>query len=88
MRRQTIWVPTRSDTNGAVKSQKKARSLKFQIQEEDQLYYPCSENKGADQLCSYCTAADLHFWFRICRLLVFLSGGSNVNKMCYNDVFF
>ena len=20
------------------------------------MYYPCSENKGADQLCSYCTA--------------------------------
>ena len=21
---------------------------------EKELYYPCSENKGADQLCSYC----------------------------------
>ena len=32
-----------------------ARSLKFWVREEE-LYYPCSENKGADQLCSYCTA--------------------------------
>ena len=27
----TIWVPTRSDTNWAVQSQKTARSLKFRI---------------------------------------------------------
>ena len=27
------------------------------------MYYPCSENKGADQLCSYCTA-DLRLCFR------------------------
>ena len=30
----------------------------------DELYYPCSENKGADQLCSYCEA-NLHLFFRI-----------------------
>ena len=45
-----------------------ARSLKFWIQEEE-LYYLCSENKGADQLCSYCTA-DLRLCFRICKFLV------------------
>ena len=28
--------------------------------------YPCSENKGADQLRSYC-AADLRLCFRICK---------------------
>ena len=33
------------------------------------MYYLCSESKGADQLCSHCTA-DLHLCFRICRLLV------------------
>ena len=27
---------------------------------------PCSENKGADQLCGYHTA-DLHLCFRICK---------------------
>ena len=31
------------------------------------MYYPYSENKGADQLCSYC-AADLRLCFRICKI--------------------
>ena len=33
-------------------------------------YYPCSENKGTDQLHSYCEA-DLRLCFRICEMLVF-----------------
>ena len=37
--------PTRSDTNRSVQSQKLARSLKYWISVEEQLYYPCSENK-------------------------------------------
>ena len=41
------------------------------------MYYPCSENKGADQLCAY-REAGLHLCFRICKLLVFLCGGSIV----------
>ena len=44
--------PTRLDTDRPVQSQKKARSLKFLILEEEEIYYPCSENKGAGQLCS------------------------------------
>ena len=36
-----------------------------------------SENKGADQLRSYCEA-DLRLCFRLCRLLVFPLGGSFV----------
>ena len=36
----------------------------------------CSENKGADQLRSYCEA-DLRLCFCLCRLLVFPCGGSN-----------
>ena len=44
--------PTRSDTSRPVQSQKQARWLKFRIYEEEKLYYPCSENKGADQLRS------------------------------------
>ena len=75
MRKQTIWVPTRFDTNRPVQSQKQARNLKFWILEEERLYYPCSENKGADQLCSYCTA-DLRLCFHLCRLLVFPCSGS------------
>ena len=39
-----------SDTNQAVDPQRVARGLNFQIQEVEGLYYPCSENKGADQL--------------------------------------
>ena len=54
--------------------------MKFFIYVEEEFYYPCSEKKGADQLCSYCTA-DLRLCFRICRLLVFLCGGSFINKL-------
>ena len=43
--------------------------------EKEELYYPSSENKGADQLRGY-READLRLCFRICRLLVFLCGGS------------
>ena len=48
-----MWFPTRSDINRAVQAQKQARSLKFQTKEEEELYYPGSENKGADQLRGY-----------------------------------
>ena len=37
---------------------------------EEGLYYLCSENRGANQLCSDCTA-DLHLCFRICKKQVF-----------------
>ena len=70
MGKPTLWFPNRSDTNRAVQAQKQAKSLKFRIQEEEELYYPCSENKGADQLRGY-READLHLCFRLCRLLVF-----------------
>ena len=59
----SLGFTTRFDVSQSVLSQKKARSLKFRIQEEEKLYYSCSENKGAGQLCSYCTA-DLHLCFR------------------------
>ena len=45
--------------------------------EEEEVYYPCSENKGADQLRGY-READLRLCFRICRLLVFPWGGSDI----------
>ena len=66
----TMWFPTRYDTNRPVHSQKRARSLKFRIEVEEELYYPSSENKGADQLRGY-HEADLRLCFRLCRLLVF-----------------
>ena len=46
-------IPTRSDTNRAVQPQKMAIGLKFRIKVVEGLYYPCSENKGADQLLIY-----------------------------------
>ena len=51
-----------------IQSQKLARSLKFRMKEEEGLNYPCSENKGADQLRGY-REAGLRLCFRICRLL-------------------
>ena len=67
MEKPTIWFPTRSDTNWPVQAQKRARSLKFWIYVEEELYYPSSENKGADQL----READLRLCFHLCKLLVF-----------------
>ena len=61
-----------SDTNRPVQSHKEDINLKFFIKIEEELYYPSSESKGADQLCSYCTA-DLHLCIRICKNLVFSS---------------
>ena len=72
-----MWFPTRFDTNRPIQSQKRSRSLKFRIKVEEELYYPSSENKGADQLRGYCEA-DLPLCFCISRLLVFPWGGSNV----------
>ena len=72
-----MWFPNRSDTNRTEHAQKRARSLKFRTQVEEELYYPCSENKGADQLCGD-READLRLCFRLCRLLVFPWGGSNI----------
>ena len=48
-----MWFPTRPDINRPVQLQKQARSLKFWSYEEEELYYPSSENKGADQLRGY-----------------------------------
>ena len=70
-----MWFPNGSDTNRAVQAQKMARGLKFWIQKEEELYYPCNENKGADQLRGY-PKADLRLCFRLCTLLVFSWGGS------------
>ena len=42
------------------------------------MYYPSSENKGADQLRGN-READLRLCFRLCRLLVFPWGGSNID---------
>ena len=79
-----LGFPTRSDTNQAVQSQKMARSWKFLINIEEELYYPCSKNKGADQLRGY-READLRLCFCICRLLVFPCGGSSIERHYINN---
>ena len=61
---------TRYDTKWAERPQWLARIMKFWILEREGFYYLCSENKGADQLCSY-HAADLHFCFHIFKKQVF-----------------
>ena len=70
MRKPTFWFPTWSGTNQAVQVQKMARGLNFQILKVEELYYLCSENKGADQLRGN-READLRLCFRICKMLVF-----------------
>ena len=65
-----MWFLNRSDTNRPVQAQKMARDWKFWIEKVEELYYPCRENKGADQLRGY-READLRLCFRICILLVF-----------------
>ena len=70
-RKTTIWfLENRFDTNPAIQAKKIARAWKFWIYKVDELYYPCSENKGADQLRVYCEA-DLHLCFCMCEMLVF-----------------
>ena len=69
VRKPTIWVPIRINTNWAVQSQKLVRGLKFWIEKIEDLYYMCNKNKGADQLRSYCKA-DMRLCFRICKLLI------------------
>ena len=70
-----VLVSTRSDANQAVQPLKMARGWKFWIKVEEKLYYPYSENKGADQLRGY-READLRLCFRICKTLVFSRNGS------------
>ena len=65
-----MWFLNKSNTNQAVQLQKQARSSKFRIQEEEEVHYRCSENKGTDQLRGY-RETDLRLCFRNCRLLGF-----------------
>ena len=66
MRKPVFVFLTRSDTSRAVQPQKMTGGLKFRILEVEGLYYPCSENKGGDQLRGN-READLRLCFRICK---------------------
>ena len=54
-----------SDTKRPVQSKRKVSILKILVEVKEELYYPSSENKGTDQLCSYGCTADLRLCFRI-----------------------
>ena len=54
---RSTGFPTRSHTNRPVQSQKQALGLELRIYLEE-FYYPCSENKGADQ-CAVTAQAQL-----------------------------
>ena len=62
---RSLGFQTRSDTNQAVQLLDMARGLKFRIQDAEVLYYPDSENKGADQFRGH-READLRLCFRTC----------------------
>ena len=51
-------------------AQKMAKDWKFWIEKVEEFYYPCSENKGADQLRSYCEA-DLRVTAKLICVFVF-----------------
>ena len=71
---------SRSDKKRPTHLQTKARILKFWIEVEEDLYYLCSETKGADQLCSCCTA-DVRLCFCIGKNPVFsLCNSSYLSK--------
>ena len=63
--KQTMWPPNRSDTNQPAQAQKRARSLKFRIKVEEELYYGAGNREADPRLC-------LH----LCRLLALPRGGS------------
>ena len=71
MTKPVFGAPDQVRHNPAVQTQKMVRGLKFRIKVVEGLYFPYSENTGADQLRSYC-AADLRLCFRIvCKKAVF-----------------
>ena len=70
MRKPVFGVSDQVPHKPGSTSHKMARGLKFHIYEVEGLYYPCSENKGADQLRGY-READLRLCFRICKNPVF-----------------
>ena len=65
MGKPTMWFPNRPNTNWPVQAQKRGRSLKFWSYVEEELFYPSSENKDADQLRGY-READLRLCFCLC----------------------
>ena len=57
----SLGFTARYDTNRPVHLQKMAKSLKFRNKEDEELYYLCSENKGADLRLCFCIGKSLVF---------------------------
>ena len=67
MKKTTMWFSNRSDKNWSLPSQKMAKTLEIlDLGSGGILSYPCSENKGADQLRVH-READPRRRVRICR---------------------
>ena len=80
MRKLVFVVSDQVRQKRAVQPQKMASGLKFWITVVEGPYYPYSENKGADQLRSYC-AADMHLCFRIMQ-----KSGFVITRLIYNNI--
>ena len=76
MRKPTIWVSNqvRHKPGCTVTEDILARGLKFWIYKVEEMYYPCSENKGDDQLIwAFVFAyADCWFFHVVAQLLLLL----------------
>ena len=61
-----------------------AKGLKFRNKLVEGLYYPYSENKGADQLRGY-READLRLCFRICKIQ-FSHDAAHIFHICCTEI--
>ena len=84
VRKPTIWILTRSDTNQAVQPLKMARGWKFGIWVEEKLYYPYSENKGADQFCVFVFAYAKRWFSQAVAHILFVMISIIVNTIIQN----
>ena len=73
--RKTVLMFRPRPPQTALYSHRRVRGAKFGIQEVDEFYYLCSENKDANQLQGY-RPADLRLCFSICKKQVFSCWGS------------
>ena len=77
MRKPVFGVSNQAPYKPGCTTTQDGKRLEISYIESRGIYYPCSENKGADQLCGY-READLRLCFRICKKLVFSWRGSNI----------
>ena len=102
MGKPTMWFLTSCDTNRPVQAQKRARSLKFWIKVEEELYYPSTKTKAlisfpvtAKLICVFVFAyADCwfshgaaQFWYASFKL-IFVYSMVSIHRICvFSGVF-